>query len=428
MNDIQPMPSSLWVATAEPAPETFPLDADTQADIAVIGSGYAGLSTALHSAEAGASVVLLEANDIGWGASGRSGGQVIPGIKYDPNDMLKMFGPDLGRHAARLFGSTADTVFDLVEKHGIACEATRKGWVQPAHSRAALQLALARCRQWEQLGANVAVLSKDKIAEVLGTSFYHGGWIDHRGGSVQPLSYTRGLARACLAAGVKIASHTRATSLDQDGSGWKVLTSNGPMVRARRVIVCTNGYSSGLWPGLERSVIAANSFQIATRPLPDELDRKILKGGIVASDTRRLLAYWRRDAGGRFILGGRGTFDDPTSDADFAHLQRMMEKIYPSLAGQPIEYRWGGRVALTQDFLPHLHEPESGLLLLVGCQGRGIGLQSSMGRWIANYIASGDPSKLPLPVTKLKEIPFHGLRRLYVSAMLAYYKAKDLIQ
>ncbi|GAB3684047.1 FAD-binding oxidoreductase [Salinisphaera aquimarina] len=421
------MPPSLWAATAEPAPEIDRLASDHTTDVVVIGGGYAGLSTALHLAEAGIQTTLVEAHQIGWGASGRSGGQVIPGIKYDPEGMRELFGTDAGDKAAHAFGATPDHVFDLVERHYITCEATRAGWVQPAHSKLAERKALERCRQWQALGADVAPLDADQMADLLGSPAYHAGWIDRRGGSIQPLSYTRGLARACLAAGVSLYGGTAVTALRADGARWQLPTAHGPGIRARRVVLCTNGYTGDLWPGLRKSIVAANSFQIATVPLPATLDATILKGGVVASDTRKLLAYWRRDQGGRLIVGGRGTFNEPSSAADFNHLNRILARIYPQAADQPIEYRWGGRVAITQDFLPHVHQPADGLSVLIGCQGRGIGLQTAMGRWLAAYLESGQASDMPVPVTAVHQIPMHSLRRFYVSAMLAYYKVRDLV-
>lgn len=421
------LPPSLWAATATAAPPTAPLQADISVDVCIIGGGYAGLSTAIHLAKAGRSVQLLEAGDIGFGASGRSGGQVIPGIKYDPDQLETMFGPQVGRSAALAFGSTAAKVFELIDEFGIDCDDTRAGWVQPAHSKAAEAGALDRCRQWRALGADVAALSREEVAALLGTTRYHAGWIDRRGGSVQPLSYTRGLARAALGLGAAIATHTKASALESRSGRWVVATEAGPSVTAERVVVCTNAYTDGLWPRLSRTVIAANSFQVATAPLSGNLDKAVLKGGVVASDTRKLLSYFRRDREGRFIMGGRGTFAEPSGPDDFAHVARMIRIAYPILADQPIQYRWGGRVAITQDFLPHLHEPEKGLLFQLGCQGRGVGLQSKMGEWIADYVRTGDPASLPLPVTAIAPIPLHGLRRLYVSATLAYYKAVDLV-
>lgn len=424
---MTPLKTSLWAATAAPAPNTHPLQSDCSVDVVVVGAGFAGLSTALHLAKTGKTVQVLEAGHLGQGASGRSGGQVIPGIKYDPDDMIRMFGAEAGQQAIRNFGSTADKVFELVKDYDIECEATRSGWVQPAHSKKGLTIAFDRCRQWKEAGADVAPLSRSEVAELLGSDQYHGGWIDRRAGSVQPLGYTRGLARAAMKNGAAIATDTRVTNLQRAGGAWHVSTTTGHRVTAQQVVVCANAYSKGIWPSLERSYIAANSFQIATRPLGHNIAGHILKDGVVASDTRRLLAYFRRDRDGRVIMGGRGTFEDPDAPKDFAHVHRMLRRVFPELAEETIEYRWAGRVAITQDFLPHIHQPDDGLMILVGCQGRGVALQSKMGQWLSDYIATGDRDHLPVPITRLRNIPFHELRRLYVAATVAYYKFRDAV-
>jgi glycine/D-amino acid oxidase-like deaminating enzyme len=162
-------------------------------------------------------------------------------------------------------------------------------------------------------------------------------------------------------------------------------------------------------------------------PLPDELGRKILPRGHVASDTRKLLRYFRRDATGRFLMGGRGPFAEPEGPADFAHLVRMVEDLYPALRGVKYEYHWSGRVALTRDFLPHLHEPVPGLLAFLGCNGRGVGLGSAMGMAIGKHLLAPERAPLPFPVTRIRPIPFHGLKRFYVAAVIAYYQLLDLL-
>ena len=161
------------------------------------------------------------------------------------------------------------------------------------------------------------------------------------------------------------------------------------------------------WGGEGQTVIAPNSFQIATAPLSDNVRKSILPEGQVTSDTRNLLLYFRLDHAGRFVIGGRGPFREPRSAADWAHLERIIEKMYPQLKGAPIEYRWCGRVALTRDFLPHLHEPEPGLLIDIGCMGRGVGLQTAMGMRMAAYVATGDKRALPFPVVPIKPLPLH---------------------
>ena len=421
-----PLEPSLWAATAAPALPTPPLAADVSVDVCIVGGGFAGLSTALHLAEQGTKVALLEAFEPGWGGSGRNGGQVIPGLKYDPDELQAMFPGAFGERLAQFAGSTADSVFDLIKKHSMDVPLARNGWIQGAHTAAGVELVTQRAEQWAKRGvAGARSLSASEVATLLGTDKYLGGWLDPRGGGIQPLSYARGLARAAVGAGAGIYGHSPASAMKRDGSRWKVTTAQGASVTADRVVLCTNGYSGALWPGLERSVIAPNSFQVATEPLPEDVARTILPQGHVSSDTRQLLLYFRLDHQRRLMMGGRGPFREPTSPEDWGHLERVIGHLFPAAAKAPIAFRWCGRVAITREFLPHLHEPEAGLLINIGCMGRGVGLQTAMGRTMAEYIQSGKSDSLPLPVTGLKGFPLHKFRRLYLSAIIAWYRMND---
>ena len=422
-----PLSPSLWAATAAPALVTTPLQSDVKADVVVIGAGYCGLSTALHLAERGVRVVVLEARDIGFGGSGRNGGQVIPGLKYDPSELLAMFGREKGQRLVDFAASTVDSVFNLIDKHGMAIPHVRRGWIQGSHSSAALKQAERRVRDWGAQGVATKLLDRAETARLLGTDKYLGGWIDPRGGGVQPLSYARGLAHAAMAAGVVIHTDSPATQLLQDKGQWQVTTAGGARVSAERVVLCTNGYTGGLWPQLSKSIINANSFQIATEPLPEVVRRSILPEGHVSSDARNLLLYYRIDHSGRLLMGGRGTFNepDPALPGDWSHLENVIGKLFPQAAGIPIAYRWCGHVAITRDYLPHLHEPAPGLLIDIGCQGRGIGLQTRMGQALAEYIITGDEQALPVALSPIKPFPLYGLRRLYISAVIGWYRMTD---
>jgi glycine/D-amino acid oxidase-like deaminating enzyme len=180
-------------------------------------------------------------------------------------------------------------------------------------------------------------------------------------------------------------------------------------------------------PEIARTVIAPNSFQVATAPLSDNLRKSILPYGQISSDTRKLLLYFRLDHQGRLLMGGRGPFREPTGDQDWAPLERLIGRFYPQLQETAVEYRWCGRVAITQDFLPHLHEPEPGLIVNIGCQGRGIGLETSMGIALADYCATERPEALPFPITPVKPIPFHAIQQLYVAATVAWYRLSDAV-
>ena len=421
-----PLEPSLWAATAAPAQSTPPLGSDVAADVCIVGGGYAGLATALHLAEQGTRVVLLEAHEPGWGGSGRNGGQVIPGLKHDPDQLLTMFPGAQGERLVRFAATTADSVFDLISRHGMDVPHVRNGWIQGAHTAAGLALVRRRAEGWAKQGATgTRALNASEAATLLGTDKYLGGWMDPRGGGIQPLSYARGLTRAAINSGATVHGKSPATSMQRDGSRWRIVTAQGAAVRAERVVLCTNGYSGALWPGLARSVITPNSFQVATEPLPEDVARTILPQGHVSSDTRQLLFYFRLDHQRRLIMGGRGPFREPTSTADWGHLERVIGRMFPAAANTPIAFRWCGRVAITRDFLPHLHEPEPGMLVNIGCMGRGIGLQTAMGRAMASYLLSGKTDALPLPVTGVAGFPLHRFRQLYLSAIIAWYRMND---
>lgn len=420
-----PLTPSLWAATATSAPTTVKLSDNISCDVLVIGGGYAGLSTALHMAEKGINVVLLEAREIGFGGSGRNGGQVIPGLKYDPDDLIKMFGQERGKWLVNFAGQTAQSVFELIDRYQMDVPNVRKGWIQGAHTEDGLKLASKRAEQWSKHGATVRFLDRDQTQELLGTERYLGGWVDERAGAVQPLSYARGLAKAAQTAGVRIYTDSPVAALKHHAAKWTAQTTTGFSVLAERVVMCTNAYCGDLWPELKPTIIDANTFQVATRPLPDHIKKTILPQGHVSSDTRNLLLYFRLDHTGRLLMGGRGPFREPRDQSDWAHLERVIKKMFPQAASEPYEYRWCGRVAVTRDYLPHLHEPAPGLLIDIGCMGRGVGLQTSMGRAMANYIATGDKDSLPFAPRPIKPFPLYALRRLYVNAVVTWYRLND---
>ena len=420
-----PLAPSLWAATAPQAAETPPLDGAVDADVCVIGGGYAGLSTALHLAERGIGVVVLEAHEPGWGASGRNGGQVIPGIKYDPSEIAAKYGREAGAALADFAGGAADLVFELIARHGMDVPLMRKGWIQGAHNPEMVRTVRRRAQEWAARGVAAKALDKAQMQEAIGNSQYLAGWLDPRGGAVQPLAYARGLARAALKAGARIHGQSRVRSARRTGARFEVTTETGAKVSAGKIVLATGGYTGDLVPKLRRTIIAPNSFIAATRPLGDEIAATILPGGQVSSDTRQLLLYFRRDHTNRFLMGGRGPFREPVAESDWGHLERVAVKMFPQLEGVPFEFRWCGRVAVTRDFLPHFHEPEPGFLIDIGCMGRGVGLQTAIGRAMAGYVAAGDPRTLPFPITPIEPLPFHALHRLYVSAIIAWYRLTD---
>ncbi len=314
------MPDSLWTATS-PGIEAFPRHTgDSTADVAIIGGGFMGLSAALALAETGANVTLLEAAEIGWGASGRNNGLLAPGLKRDPDEVRGLLGSEAADRLLRLAGDAPATVFELVEKHGIRCAVNRRGWIQAAHAKQALPLIEARVRSWRALGADVELIPADQVTERLGTSFYAGAWLDRRGGSLNPLAYARGLALAARQSGARLHERSPAVSIDKAGNGWVVTTDSG-RVRSEQVICCTNAYGDAL-PGMRGLVIPLRTAQVASAPLDPEQAQSILPGGESASDTQRLLTSFRLTADDRLIMGGASATAGDEVPGLFRHLHR----------------------------------------------------------------------------------------------------------
>jgi sarcosine oxidase len=415
---------SLWSATAPAGPRCEPLTGAQRAQAAVIGAGYTGLSAALHLAEAGREVVVVEAVDVGERASGLNGGQVIAGVKPDPDMLERLLGPYAGGRLVATTGTGPDLVFELIARHGIECEAKRTGWLQPATSVAALEQLARRVEQWLRRGAPVSLLSRSEVLQLTGSAIYCGGLLDRRGGTVQPLAYVRGLAQAVLRAGGRIHTHSPALRLTRRAGSWSIDTPQGS-VSAPVVIIATDAYTDAVSEELRRTIVPVPSFQVATAPIPAELRSTILPEGQAASDTWHLLRYFRLDAGGRLVLGSRGTFSQSPQLRDVQYHYNAVHEIYPQLKGIPFEYHWGGLVAMTQDQLPHLHEPAPGLLAGLGYNGRGVAMATVMGRLLARRALGAQVAELGFPVSPVTPVPFHALSGVGARATIQYLRFID---
>ncbi|WP_397542188.1 FAD-dependent oxidoreductase [Roseovarius salis] len=412
---------SLWFADCpEPAPEA---DSAGDADLAIVGGGITGLSAALHFAQAGHSVTVFEADELGFGASGRNGGQVIPGFKHDPDAVIARHGAQRGEALIRLGSDAPDLVFDLIERHGIACHPRRNGWIQASHSKTALGTVRQRVHQWQARGVSARMLDRDEIVAMVGSSGYAGGWLDPRAGQVQPLAYVRGLARAAREAGARIVPQSPVRGLAAENNGWRLITDRGE-ARAGRVLLATGAYSDGhLLPGLNRGILAAQSNIVVTAPLPEETRRTVLPFGGCLSEIRKLAFYVRLSHDGRLMLGGRGAIGETHGMGLQKRLEQALRRMFPQAAALPIEYGWSGQVGLTMDGWPHLHQPKPGLYALLGYNGRGVALATAMGAMIARHLADDGP--LALQQTRLRPIGWHAVRTPVMRMGISYYWIKD---
>ena len=408
------LPPSLWAATAEPGPPAPRLAGPVEADVAVIGGGFTGLSSALHLAEAGKQVVLLEAAEPGWGASGRNGGQVNPGWKVLPSEITARYGAERGGRVARMAHGTCDLVFELIDRFGISCDALRPGFLQAAYGGHGRKKQENWAREWSAYGAEIELLGRTALADLIGTEKYDGGLRDARGGNLQPLSYARGLAKAAAGLGAALHGGSPATAVARHGAGWRVTTPEG-RVSAEQLVIGTNGYTDDLWPGLKETVVPVPSFIAASTPLSQNLARSILPGRHAVTETRRVLFYFRMDRDDRFVFGGRGKLFDSVDSIDggpMEHLKAEACRLYPQLADIGWDFGWGGYVAVTREHTPRLMRLAPGVFAGLGYNGRGVAMATMMGKQLALAILGEDPDMM---VEELRRIPFHGLRQIGVS-------------
>jgi glycine/D-amino acid oxidase-like deaminating enzyme len=417
--------SNLYQDTAEPAAALPPLDGDRRADVLIVGGGFTGLSTALSLAERGASVVVLEAYEPGWGASGRNGGQVNPGLKGDPDVVERDFGPDLGVRMVAFSGAAPALVFDLIARHAIRCDARRNGTLRAAiNSRHAGKLGAA-AEQLVRRGAPVELLDSTQIAQATGTDRYMAGLLDRRGGDLNPLSFARGLARVAVRAGASVHGGTRVLSLSRTGSQWQAHTANG-VVTAERVVLATNGYTDDLWPSLRRTIVPLFGAIVATAVIPQEIAQGIMPSRAVLYETGTVTVYYRVDNGNRLLIGGRGPMREIAKAAAVPHLLAYAHKLWPALRQVPWTHAWGGRLAMTADQYPHIHEPAPGVVACLGYNGRGVALGTAMGVQLAQRIMNPS-AQFDMPISPMKTIAFHRLWPLAVRAAIARGRLCDML-
>lgn len=409
---------SLWDDTAAEEAFTSPMAGDVTTELAIIGGGFTGLSTALHAAERGIDCHVLEARQIGYGGSGRNVGLVNAGIWLPPQDVRARLGESRGSGFITTLGEAPSYVMSLIERHQIRCELTKTGTIHAAHSPKGYEDLARRAEEWHRLGAPVDLLSRDEAADKIGSDAFHGGLLDHRAGTINPMGYVRGLARAALGAGARISTGVTATGLRRDKDRWIVETDQG-RVTAKSVVIGTNAYSDDLWPGLRKSFTMIHYFQLATVPLGDKA-ASILREGQGLWDTGQIMFSLRRDAFGRIIIGSMGKVIGGLKGLSRRWAARRLQQIFPELGTVEFEKSWHGQIAMTPDHLPRIHRLADGLYTPIGYNGRGITPGTIFGRAIAELLAGGKEEDLPLPITDLQTVPTAPLMsRLYQLAFTA---------
>jgi gamma-glutamylputrescine oxidase len=378
-------PPSWYAATATPL-GPFPVLAGAQvADVCVVGGGYMGLSAALHLAEAGHDVVLLEAHRVGFGASGRNGGQVGTGQRRDQDDLERMVGKGDARRLWDLAEDAKALVRDLITRHampvtfrpGVAHACRTEAEVRHGHAYADL---LARDYGYTQ----TEMLDRQAIRRLIGSTAFAGGGIDRGAGHIHPLNFALGLAKAAQAAGVRVHEMTEALQI-RPGPKPVVQTTSGT-ITCNHVILAGNGYMAGLAPKYSAKVMPINNFIIASEPLEDRA-KDILAEPVAVADTKFVVNYWRLSDDNRLLFGGAESYGYRFPDVIKAVTKPMLE-IYPQMRGVKIDYAWGGTLAITMNRMPAVMRLHPKVLAASACSGHGVAMATMTGRIMAHAITT----------------------------------------
>ncbi len=428
MDDPAGPPQSYWRAIAPPLPAIPHFTGDARATVAIVGAGFTGLSAALHLADQGVDVVVVDAREPGWGASGRNNGQVVAALKHEPQELEASFGKQRSDLLIEAVGKGPDLVFALIDRFNIDCQASRNGIITAARSERDLLGLKQRTDIWIAHGTPLRLLTREETEAKTGTGVYRGACLDPRGGAINPLAYARGLAAAVLGLGGRIFTNALVQKMTRSNDRWVLQLDQG-RITADRVIIGTNAHTGHFWPELSQTILPVRTPQIVSKPLTSNLRRKILPDGQPMSDTRALTVGVRMHPDGRLHLGGGGGTSGQGRRKLFRQLAAKAGKMFPFLPDLEWEFQWTGVMAITPDRYPRLFDLAPGVAASLGYSGRGVAMATIMGRELARWAADEAPlDRLALPVSSFAGLPYHRAKEFLIEAALLYYAAKDQLQ
>jgi glycine/D-amino acid oxidase-like deaminating enzyme len=365
---------------------------------------------------------VLEQHRVGWGASGRNGGFVLPGFKPDPDELIARFGIDRARQLFRTSLEAIGFLERVLADEAIECEYGRRGSVtlasRPSHLKALEQ---TRRTLRARFGHDTVLLSATEVRGELDSSHYHGGLLEPAAGCLHPIRYCAGLAAAAARAGAVIVEGVEVLGVQHEAGGFQLQTSAGPLI-AGEVLVATNGYTGAAFPDLRRRVVPVGSYVIATAPLTPAEARRLIPNGRVLSDTWNLLHYFRRSDDHRIVFGGRASFSPTSIERSTRILVRAMRAVFRSLANVPVEFAWSGQICVARDRMPHAGKL-AGAHYALGYAGHGVALSTWLGARMGDALAGREP--MPELTGNPSAIPFYRGRPWFLPAVGAYYRLKD---
>ena len=421
-----PYPRSYYVATAKGMQLAPPLEGDSRADICIVGGGFTGVATALHLAERGYKAVVVEAQRLGWGASGRNGGQLSGGQRIDPEAMTAIVGAEQARRLWDLGEEAKNLVKQRIAEHAIDCDL--KPGIIGAGCRpgdAAEMQDHARHLNDDYGYMSIRPLDRAELRALVASDRYHGGYFDSDAAHLHPLNYLLGLAAAARAAGAEFHELTPAQKIVHNGGKPVVHTPRG-RVTADHVVLACNGHLGGLEPRIASAIMPINNFVIATAPLGAERARGLIANDAAVADSKYVIDYFRLTAEGRLLFGGGESYRQAYPKDIAGLVRRCMLKVFPQLADVAIDYAWGGKVAITMNRLPAFGRLDGDVFYAMGFSGQGLALTTLAGKLIAEAVA-GQAGRFDV----MAQIPtprFPGgtlLRWPSLVAGMLYYSLKD---
>ena len=405
-----PLDSVLWAKTAPPGLPTPPLDGNADADVAIVGAGYCGLTAALHLAAAGRSVVVVEAEEPGFGGSGRNNGHCVPDWTWQqPSQIDARFGAR-GDRVNNLQGDAADLVFSLIRDHQIECEAVQSGTLTVVRRQKNVAALRAKHDHWARLGKRVRWVEPADMGTYIASDAFAAALLFEDGGHLNPMAYCRGLAAAAMKAGARVHGKSPATKLDRQGGRWRVTTPGG-QVTAASVLLATNAHRHNLWPGLDSAYYIIRAVGVATEPLPEDVRRAVLpRDNNVQELHHPRYFYFYFDGAGRLLTGGgAGLGIDQSAAQVGAWVGAEISRLFPDLGPLRFEHYWQGLIDMAPKRFAGVHRLADDLYTAIGFSGRGVPTATAVGRDIAAMLIAGDEDAMALPLTPLPRAPFARL-------------------